>query len=465
MQYHAPKTYLWRPIIMLSDLVAIAAGLAIALTARGLSFNSDYLGLVAAFCAIYLYISESLNVYKPVSRPKINFFQTLMEISGAYLTAFVLLLTGLFFLKISTEYSRLALGIWFICSLSLICFWRWVVMQLTKAYYRAGLFQRKVAIYGMAEYGQKLQHEIVCDDSLGLEFTGFYDDRTSDRFSESESGLILGNSQDLIKDAANGKFDVLFIAIPFVADERVQSLLKILGDSTLDIHLVFEHRLREIMHGTTANIGPVTTLSVFDSPYGGSVSLIKRAEDIFLSLIFIFLSAIPMIAIYLAIKLTSKGPGIFKQTRYGMNGQPIQVWKFRTMTTEDNGDTIKQATKGDSRITPIGNILRKTSLDELPQFFNVLSGDMSIVGPRPHAVAHNEFYRKQIPYYMIRHKVKPGITGWAQINGWRGETKELYKMEKRVEYDLYYIRNWSLLLDLKVVLLTFFKGFVGKNTY
>ena len=166
-----------------------------------------------------------------------------------------------------------------------------------------------------------------------------------------------------------------------------------------------------------------------------------------------------------AIKLNSPGAVIFKQDRYGLDGRKIKVWKFRSMTVTENSDVVTQATKGDTRITKVGAFLRKTSLDELPQFFNVFKGDMSVVGPRPHAVAHNEEYRKLVTYYMLRHKVLPGITGWAQVNGWRGETDTLNKMEKRIEYDLAYIRNWTLWWDIKIVFMTIFKGFVGKNVY
>jgi putative colanic acid biosynthesis UDP-glucose lipid carrier transferase len=173
-----------------------------------------------------------------------------------------------------------------------------------------------------------------------------------------------------------------------------------------------------------------------------------------------------MLVIAIAIKMTSKGPVIFKQDRYGLNGKRIKVYKFRSMTVCDNDDTvIQQASRFDIRVTKLGLFLRRTSLDELPQFINVLQGRMSVVGPRPHAVAHNEQYRKLIKGYMWRHKMKPGITGWAQINGWRGETDTIEKMKKRVEYDLEYIRRWSVWFDLKIVFLTVFKGFVDKNAY
>jgi putative colanic acid biosynthesis UDP-glucose lipid carrier transferase len=197
----------------------------------------------------------------------------------------------------------------------------------------------------------------------------------------------------------------------------------------------------------------------------GFNDVLKRLFDIVFSLCVLTVISLPMLAIAAAVKLTSPGPVIFKQYRYGLDGRKIQVWKFRSMTTLDNGDKVVQAKKGDARITPVGAFIRKTSLDELPQFINVLQGRMSVVGPRPHAVAHNEEYRKLIPYYMLRHKMKPGITGWAQINGFRGETDTLDKMEGRVDYDLDYIRNWSIWMDIKIVFLTVFKGFTGSNVH
>ncbi|WP_116895873.1 exopolysaccharide biosynthesis polyprenyl glycosylphosphotransferase, partial [Pseudomonas syringae] len=191
----------------------------------------------------------------------------------------------------------------------------------------------------------------------------------------------------------------------------------------------------------------------------------KRAEDIVLSSLILLLIAVPLLTIAAAIKLTSAGPVLFRQRRYGLDGRSIMVWKFRSMSVQENTDVVLQATRNDARVTPLGRFLRRTSLDELPQFFNVLHGDMSIVGPRPHAIAHNEQYRRQVSGYMLRHKVKPGITGWAQINGWRGETDTLDKMRMRVEFDLEYIEHWSIWLDLKIILLTLLKGFGNKNAF
>ncbi|MDM7314487.1 exopolysaccharide biosynthesis polyprenyl glycosylphosphotransferase, partial [Klebsiella pneumoniae] len=212
-------------------------------------------------------------------------------------------------------------------------------------------------------------------------------------------------------------------------------------------------------------INGVPVVPLFDTPLNGINMVFKRVEDVFFSIIILFLISPVLAVIALLIKLTSPGPILFKQIRYGMDGKAIKVWKFRSMKVMENDDRVIQATKNDTRVTKVGGFLRKTSLDELPQFINVLFGSMSIVGPRPHAVAHNEQYRKLIQGYMLRHKVKPGITGLAQVNGWRGETDTLDKMEKRIEYDLEYIRTWNIVLDIKIIFLTVFKGFIGKTAY
>ncbi|WP_375167916.1 undecaprenyl-phosphate glucose phosphotransferase [Klebsiella pneumoniae] len=245
----------------------------------------------------------------------------------------------------------------------------------------------------------------------------------------------------------------------------IRTFLKSLTNTTCSVMLIPDTLTLNILHSRTEEVNGVPVVPLFDTPLNGINMVIKRVEDIILSLLILILISPILILISCVIKCTSKGPVLFKQIRYGMDGKPIKVWKFRSMTVMENGTVIKQATKDDIRITPVGKFLRRTSLDELPQFFNVLFGGMSIVGPRPHAVAHNELYRDLIEGYMLRHKVKPGITGWAQINGWRGETDTIEKMEKRIEYDLEYIREWSIWFDLKIVFLTIFKGFIHKTAY
>jgi putative colanic acid biosynthesis UDP-glucose lipid carrier transferase len=259
--------------------------------------------------------------------------------------------------------------------------------------------------------------------------------------------------------------DYVYIAMPMTEQKCVIELVNHLADTTTSVYFVPDVFISDLMNSRWMSLNGVPVVSVFESPFYGVDGWLKRLEDLLFGALILALTAIPIIAIGIGVKLTSPGPVFFKQRRYGLNGRVVEVWKFRTMQVLEDGDSVSQATKADPRITPFGGFLRRTSLDELPQFFNVLTGDMSIVGPRPHAIAHNEQYRRLIHGYMLRHKVKPGITGWAQINGWRGETDTLEKMRRRLEFDLEYVRNWSLILDLKIIGLTILRGFNGKNVY
>jgi putative colanic acid biosynthesis UDP-glucose lipid carrier transferase len=280
-----------------------------------------------------------------------------------------------------------------------------------------------------------------------------------------ELGRFRGDFDRLVADARAGKIDIVYVALPLRAEPRIRHLVAALADTTATVHVVADVLLTELMQSRFSMVGEVPVIDVFDHPFHGVDGTLKRIEDFVLGTIILSIIAIPMAVIAVAIKLTSKGPVLFRQRRYGLNGQEIHVLKFRTMTVAEDGTKVTQATKNDARITKLGAFLRRTSLDELPQFFHVITGEMSIVGPRPHAVAHNEQYRRLIPGYMLRHKVKPGITGWAQVNGWRGETDTLEKMEKRVQHDLAYIRNWALFFDLRIIFLTIFGRSVRKNAY
>ncbi|MBD9632585.1 undecaprenyl-phosphate glucose phosphotransferase [Pseudomonas sp. PDM19] len=333
---------------------------------------------------------------------------------------------------------------------------------------RRGFNTRSVAIAGAGSLGQRLAKNIASAPWMGLELAGFYDDKRFDPVSLSKGGVklpISGNLEALVDRARAGELDRIYIALPMRSEERIKCLVEQLSDTTASVYIIPDVFVFNLLHARAQNIAGIPTISIFDSPMVGAGALVKRLEDVILSTLILCLIAVPMLVISAAIKFTSPGPVFFRQKRYGIDGRSIEVWKFRSMRVMENGAKVTQATRNDSRITPVGAFLRRTSLDELPQFINVLLGDMSIVGPRPHAIAHNEEYRGQISSYMLRHKVKPGITGWAQVNGWRGETDTLEKMQKRVEFDLAYINNWSLWWDLKIVFLTLFKGFVHQNAY
>ncbi len=345
--------------------------------------------------------------------------------------------------------------------------WHIIVNTGTSILRKMGRNSRRVAIVGATQIGGALQKIFLEDDSLGLIFAGFFDDRqiqSSDR-GVAEDKKITGNIQQLIDSAKAGSVDIVYIALALSAEKRIQNIIEQLSDSTVSVYYVPDFFAFNLLRSSFRNLKGIPVVSIYDSPFYGVDGATKRIFDILLSSIILMLIALPLMLIGLAVKITSSGPVIFKQRRYGFRGEEITVWKFRSMTVCEDGGKVEQAKKQDPRVTRLGAFLRRNSLDELPQFINVLQGRMSIVGPRPHAVAHNEWYRGKIKGYMLRHKVKPGITGLAQINGYRGETDTLDKMEGRVEYDLAYIRNWSLWLDIKIILLTMVRGFWNAKAY
>jgi putative colanic acid biosynthesis UDP-glucose lipid carrier transferase len=345
--------------------------------------------------------------------------------------------------------------------------WHIIISTIAAIIRKNGRNTRRVAIVGATRLGSELKKIFIEDESMGLHFVGFYDDRQKieDGRGVLAENKLEGNLQQLIKNAKEGAIDIVYITLPLRAEHRIKDLIEQLSDSTVSVYYVPDLFVFDLLRSSLHHIKGIPVISILDTPFYGVDGIIKRVFDILLSLIILIIIAIPFVIISISVRMTSPGAVIFKQRRYGIGGEKIVVWKFRTMTVSEDGDKVKQAKKNDPRVTKLGAFLRRTSLDELPQFINVLQGRMSIVGPRPHAVAHNEWYRGQIKGYMLRHKVKPGITGYAQINGYRGETDTLDKMEGRIEYDLAYIRNWSLWLDMKIIFLTIFKGFLGAKAY
>lgn len=323
----------------------------------------------------------------------------------------------------------------------------------------------RIAILGITSSGAAIEKSLRKEYSRNHVDIKFYEDRQHSREGEFANIESSGTSRQLLELAKAGEVDEVYIALPMVAHQRIRDFLNAFSDSTIDVFLVPDLLSYSSHISQLRMFGNIQTISIFSSPFEEEGALIKRAEDIVLGSLLTLVSLPLMIFAAIGIKLTSPGPILFKQSRYGLNGKEIKIWKFRSMNVMENSTVVTQAKRDDPRVTRFGAFLRRTSLDELPQFFNVLQGTMSVVGPRPHAVAHNEHYRQVVENYMIRHKVKPGITGLAQVKGYRGETDTLDKMEKRIRYDLEYIKSWSLYLDLKIVFLTFFRGFVGKNAF
>lgn len=389
-----------------------------------------------------------------------------VRIIVAWLLTFLSLIFIAFLAKTSDQFSRVVLISWLVVTPILLILARFLLRLVFAHLRRLGINNRTVAIVGMTQNGYHFARDLENKPEIGYNVVGFYEDRSDRAYKEILNHYsLLGNFEDMILAARRGDWDQIYIALPVEARSRMLRLLDELSDSATPIRLLPDYFTTNLLHSKFIEIADNPVLCIYDSPFSADHAFIKRVEDLLLGSIILALISPIMLAIAAAVKLTSKGPVLFKQTRYGLKGEKILVWKFRSMTVCEDGDVVTQATKGDSRYTKIGESLRKTSLDELPQFFNVLQGTMSIVGPRPHAVAHNEQYRTLIPGYMLRHLIKPGITGWAQINGWRGETNTIYKMRKRVEFDLEYMREWSLWLDLKIIFFTIFRAFTDKNAY
>ncbi len=445
------------------DIIVIQLTLLTAIFIYNVTYNQQYLIVSLVGTVAFIFIAESFRLYRSW---RSGYFKEIVFYTFlSWGVAAVLVLIYLFFTKTGETFSRVTIAIWLALTFILFIGWRYAFALFLEKIRLKGYNTRNIAIIGLTENGQRLAQQILEHPETGYRLTAIYDDRNKERISKSYHRYLDGNVEEGVAKAKANKFDAVYIALPVTAQKRIKDILYLLGDTTANVQLVPDLFIYSLMKASMSHVGEIQTVSVYDNPMQGAAAALKRVEDIFLSLTILTLIAVPLIVIATIIKCTSRGPILFKQDRYGLDGKKIKVWKFRSMTVADNGDKVVQATKNDVRITPFGAFLRKTSLDELPQFFNALKGDMSVVGPRPHAVAHNEEYRKQVDYYMLRHKVKPGITGWAQVNGWRGETDTIDKMEMRIQFDLEYIRNWSLWLDCKIVFFTIFRAFNDKNAY
>ncbi|MDD1621256.1 MAG: undecaprenyl-phosphate glucose phosphotransferase [Methylococcaceae bacterium] len=447
------------------DSVLIFTALVVSLRIYETPLGPEYTLLCLISIILFSIFAENQEIYHGWRGAPM--FDEAVRILMSWLATFVLIVSGLYISQSTFEYSKLVIELWLpLAPLAIILLHttRRGILSFLRSH---GLNTRSYAILGANSLGQRLKIALSEMPWLGYRFAGFYDDRIERKEEriDDRAQPIVGNFKDLLSQAQSGEIDHIYITLPLRAEKRINQLIQELADSTVSVNIVPDFFTFNLIQSKWSNVQGIPVVSVFDTPFTALDGMAKRIEDLVLCAIILPIIAIPMLIIAIAIKLTSPGPVIFKQQRYGIKGEPIEVWKFRSMTVCENGDTIKQATANDSRVTPLGAFLRRTSLDELPQFLNVLRGTMSVVGPRPHAVAHNEYYRKQIQGYMLRHKVKPGITGQAQINGCRGETDTIDKMQARIHHDLEYLRQWSLWLDLKIVFMTIIKGFVSKQAY
>ena len=325
--------------------------------------------------------------------------------------------------------------------------------------------RRTALIVGASALGVKVARALQEGNSHGVDFVGYFDDRTDGRIDPAAKARVLGTLADVAAYTGHHGIREVYITLPLGSQPRIVALLEELQGTTASLFFVPDVFGISIIQGRLQDMNGVPVVGICETPFTGTNDLVKRLSDLVLATIILILISPLLLFIAIGIKLSSPGPVIFKQRRNGLDGDEIVVYKFRSMTTVEDGPVVRQATRNDPRITSFGAFLRRTSLDELPQFFNVLQGRMSIVGPRPHAVTHNAEYRQIIKAYMVRHKVKPGITGWAQVNGQRGETDTIEKMRTRVEYDLEYLRNWSLGLDLRIIVSTVRLLFFDRHAY
>ena len=420
----------------------------------------------ASFLAVILLELSDCYQVSALMRPLTNFGRILLIWAGT----FALMALGAFLLKISGDYSRLLFGIWFVVGFVLIFSLRLVMSKLIRRWARNGRMERRAVIVGGGKAAEQLIRSVEQQPYNDIRICGIFDDRDDRRSPPLVAGYPkLGTISELIEFARIARIDMLIVSLPITAELRVLQLLKKLWVLPVDIRLSAHSNALQFRPRSYSYIGSVPMLDIFDKPINDWDSVAKRAFDIVFSVIGIVAFSPVMLAAAIAIKLDSKGPVLFKQKRHGFNNEVIEVYKFRSMYIDQSDPSAKKTvTRNDPRVTRVGRFIRRTSIDELPQFFNSLFGSLSLVGPRPHAIAaqsHNLLYNEVVDGYFARHKVKPGVTGWAQINGWRGEMDTNEKIRKRTEYDLYYIESWSLLFDLKILFLTPVSLFNTENAY
>ncbi|RWO20979.1 undecaprenyl-phosphate glucose phosphotransferase [Mesorhizobium sp.] len=423
---------------------------------------------IAAASSLAVVLLDVTDCYQIVSfmRPLANFGRLLMVWAGT----FALMALTAFAVKMSQDYSRLVFGTWFVVGFMLIFGLRLLMSKLIRRWARDGRMERRAVIVGGGTTAEVLIRSVEKQPYNDIRICGIFDDRGDKRSPPIVAGYPkLGTVSELIEFARIARIDMLIVSLPLTAETRVLQLLKKLWVLPVDIRLSAHSNALQFRPRAYSYIGSVPMLDIFDRPINDWDSVAKRAFDIVFSIIGIIVFSPVMLATAIAIKLDSKGPVLFHQKRHGFNNEIIEVYKFRSMYTDKADPTAKQTvTRNDPRVTRVGRFIRKTSIDELPQFFNSLFGSLSLVGPRPHAIAaqsHNLLYNEVVDGYFARHKVKPGVTGWAQINGWRGEMDTNEKIRMRTEYDLYYIENWSLLFDLRILFLTPIRLLNTENAY
>ena len=427
-----------------------------------------YLGAVLIAATANLAILQALGLYR---MPAFNaFVRSFTRVVLAWTLVMAGMMSLAFFVKVGAEFSRVWIASWYVSGLAVLFGERLALSLLAKKWIREGRLYRRAVIVGGGPEAEQLIQALEASADTDIRIVGIFDDRGADRVSPIVAGYPkLGNIDQLVEFARNSRLDLLIVSLPVTAETRLLELLKKLWVLPVDIRLSAHTNKLRFRPRTYSYIGNVPFIDISDKPIADWDFVKKWLFDKIVASLALIALAPVMLLIAIAIKLDSKGPVLFRQKRLGFNNEQIDVYKFRTMYADaTDAEASKLVTKDDARVTPVGRFLRKTSLDELPQFFNVVKGDLSLVGPRPHALkakAADKLYADAVDGYFARHRVKPGVTGWAQINGWRGETDTEEKIQRRVEHDLYYIENWSVTFDLYILLMTPFALLKGDNAY
>ncbi len=454
---------------VLEFCVMAGAGYAAHVAYLGFDWAFDVTIAIAAIALIALAAFQALGVNTvPAFRDPV---WSMLRMGGGWAFAFLLALAAIFFLKHDLAYSRVWLVSWFACGFAVLMVERLVVSVIVRRMTASGSLERRTVIVGGGPAGEEVLRELSAQRHTDLRICGVFDDRADDRSPDVVLGFPkLGAVDDLVEFARRTRIDLIIFTLPITAEERILQMLRKLWVLPIDIRLAAHANKLRFRPRSYSWIGTLPVLDVFDKPITDWNVVAKSLFDRIVGALLLVLLAPLMALIALAVKLDSRGPALFRQKRYGFNNEEIEVFKFRSMYADQlDHHAAQQVSRGDPRVTRVGRIIRKTSLDELPQLFNVVfKGNLSLVGPRPHALqakAAEHPYEVVVDGYFARHRVKPGITGWAQINGWRGETDTPEKIQKRVECDLYYIENWSLLLDIYILAATPFALIKAENAY
>jgi len=418
----------------------------------------DYRNAVLVAAVFYGIFSEAIGAYDLDARFSVRAGWS--RVILAWVSTFVFMLTLGFLFKVSENFSRIWAVTWFVTGGAALLTVRTGLTLWLNRLRRHGAFNQRVAIFGAGKQGARFAQHVTQSDRLSIDLVGFYDDKTSNGVGPAETGLpFRGGLDDLFASIRAGRIDQVMVALPWSADDRIQEIVAKLAVTPVRIRLAPDMANFMFLQRPFVMLDGLPVMTLFERPISGIDQIIKKVEDVVLATALTVILAPLLLLIALLVKLDSPGPIFFRQPREGFNNQTFHIWKFRSMYV-DKGQThaIDQARRSDPRVTRVGRFLRRSSLDELPQLFNVLSGEMSLVGPRPHAPstrAGDRLFAEVVSTYAARHKVKPGITGWAQVNGWRGETDTEAKLLGRVEHDLHYIDNWSVLFDLAILARTF----------